>query len=31
MREGFSVAIREDALVRSPQEKLDARELPWAG
>jgi integrase len=28
MREGFAVAIREDALVRSPLEKLDPRELP---
>jgi integrase len=31
MREGFAVAIREDALVRSPIEKLDRRELPKAG
>jgi integrase len=28
MREGFAVAVREDALVRSPLEKLDPRELP---
>jgi integrase len=28
MREGFAVAIREDALVRSPLDKLDRRELP---
>lgn len=28
MREGFQVAIREDALVRSPLDKLDRRELP---
>jgi integrase len=28
MREGFAVAIREDALVRSPIDKLDPRELP---
>jgi integrase len=28
MREGFAVAIREGALVRSPLEKLDPRELP---
>jgi integrase len=28
MREGFAVAVREDALVRSPLEKLDKRELP---
>ena len=28
MREGFAVAIREDALIRSPLEKLDPRELP---
>jgi integrase len=31
MREGFAVAIREDALVRSPLEKLDPRELPRPG
>jgi integrase len=31
MREGFAVAIREDALVRSPLEKLDPRELPKPG
>ena len=28
MREGFAVAIREDALVRSPIDKLDRREVP---
>jgi integrase len=28
MREGFAVAIREDALVRSPIDRLDPRELP---
>jgi integrase len=28
MREGFAVAVREEALVRSPLEKLDPRELP---
>jgi integrase len=28
MREGFAAAIREDALVRSPIDKLDPRELP---
>jgi integrase len=28
LREGFAVAIREDALVRSPLDKLDPRELP---
>jgi integrase len=28
LREGFGVAIREDALVRSPLDKLDPRELP---
>jgi integrase len=31
MREGFAVAIREDALVRSPLERLDPRELPRPG
>ena len=31
MREGFAVAIREDALVRSPLEKLDPREFPKPG
>jgi integrase len=31
MREGSAVAIREDALVRSPIEKLDSRELPRPG
>jgi integrase len=31
MREGFAVAIREDALVRSPLEKVDPRELPKPG
>jgi integrase len=28
MREGFGVAIREEALVRSPLERLDPREVP---
>lgn len=28
MREGFAAAIREEALIRSPLEKLDPRELP---
>jgi len=28
MHEGFAAAIREDALVRSPLDKLDRREVP---
>jgi integrase len=31
MREAFFVAIREDAIVRSPLEKIDPRELPKPG
>jgi hypothetical protein len=31
MREAFAVALREDAIVRSPLDKLDPRELPKPG